>query len=239
MWRWRRYGQHWLLDEDGAESGSEAGVLCCRAIRGVAGDFLWGTPEVPTLPFGVLIWGKEDNGQGCNASTSRYLFGWASSACFCAHFPSLSLTSSCYTCMCVWFLLCRFLDQWRGCNEVVRGCRCLTVDKVGRIFHEGKLDVDVEDSRSSASHAFYRWEKISLHLKLLVHGLHVYTEVMSMWNSNTLPTKPRGNLVGQFTIVSMTCAACINSVEGILKDFPVATLLSRCPTACWFCLWKL
>ncbi|KAK8505469.1 hypothetical protein V6N13_036914 [Hibiscus sabdariffa] len=33
-------------------------------------------------------------------------------------------------------------------------------------------------------------------------------------------TKPRGMLVGQFTIGGMTCAACVNSVEGILRDLP-------------------
>ena len=35
--------------EDVAESGSEPGVLSWRAVRVVAGDFLWGTSEVPTL----------------------------------------------------------------------------------------------------------------------------------------------------------------------------------------------
>ncbi|GAV83847.1 E1-E2_ATPase domain-containing protein/HMA domain-containing protein/Hydrolase domain-containing protein, partial [Cephalotus follicularis] len=33
-------------------------------------------------------------------------------------------------------------------------------------------------------------------------------------------TKPHGTLVGQFTIGGMTCAACVNSVEGILRDLP-------------------
>ncbi|KAG8385094.1 hypothetical protein BUALT_Bualt03G0005700 [Buddleja alternifolia] len=33
-------------------------------------------------------------------------------------------------------------------------------------------------------------------------------------------SKPRGTLVGQFTIGGMTCAACVNSVEGILKKLP-------------------
>ncbi|XP_022762609.1 copper-transporting ATPase RAN1-like isoform X2 [Durio zibethinus] len=33
-------------------------------------------------------------------------------------------------------------------------------------------------------------------------------------------TKPRGTLVGQFTIGGMTCAACVNSVEGILRNLP-------------------
>ncbi|XVE48458.1 hypothetical protein DITRI_Ditri01bG0003800 [Diplodiscus trichospermus] len=32
--------------------------------------------------------------------------------------------------------------------------------------------------------------------------------------------KPRGTLVGQFTIGGMTCAACVNSVEGILRTLP-------------------
>ncbi|CAA2998626.1 copper-transporting ATPase RAN1 [Olea europaea subsp. europaea] len=33
-------------------------------------------------------------------------------------------------------------------------------------------------------------------------------------------TKPDGTLVGQFTIGGMTCAACVNSVEGILRALP-------------------
>ncbi|KAK9074949.1 hypothetical protein SSX86_003268 [Deinandra increscens subsp. villosa] len=34
---------------------------------------------------------------------------------------------------------------------------------------------------------------------------------------NTSRSKPQGTLVGQFTIGGMTCAACVNSVEGILR----------------------
>ncbi|GKV24636.1 hypothetical protein SLEP1_g34221 [Rubroshorea leprosula] len=37
---------------------------------------------------------------------------------------------------------------------------------------------------------------------------------------STVGTKPHGTLVGQFTIGGMTCAACVNSVEGILRDLP-------------------
>ncbi|KAM1319397.1 hypothetical protein ACFX13_004522 [Malus domestica] len=33
-------------------------------------------------------------------------------------------------------------------------------------------------------------------------------------------TKPHGTLLGQFSIGGMTCAACVNSVEGILKGLP-------------------
>ncbi|KAF3450042.1 hypothetical protein FNV43_RR06121 [Rhamnella rubrinervis] len=33
-------------------------------------------------------------------------------------------------------------------------------------------------------------------------------------------TKPHGTLLGQFSIGGMTCAACVNSVEGILRDLP-------------------
>ncbi|KAL5578253.1 hypothetical protein UlMin_019952 [Ulmus minor] len=33
-------------------------------------------------------------------------------------------------------------------------------------------------------------------------------------------TKPNGTLLGQFSIGGMTCAACVNSVEGILRDLP-------------------
>lgn len=36
----------------------------------------------------------------------------------------------------------------------------------------------------------------------------------------TLGTKPPGTLVGQFRIGGMTCAACVNSVEGILRILP-------------------
>ncbi|XP_061982463.1 copper-transporting ATPase RAN1-like [Populus nigra] len=35
-----------------------------------------------------------------------------------------------------------------------------------------------------------------------------------------LKTKPNGTLLGQFTIGGMTCAACVNSVEGILRNHP-------------------
>lgn len=37
------------LGEEEAELGSEPGVFSCRAVRGVAGDFFWGTSEVPAL----------------------------------------------------------------------------------------------------------------------------------------------------------------------------------------------
>lgn len=33
-------------------------------------------------------------------------------------------------------------------------------------------------------------------------------------------TKPHGTLLGQFTIGGMTCAVCVNSVEGILRKLP-------------------
>lgn len=36
----------------------------------------------------------------------------------------------------------------------------------------------------------------------------------------TTGTKTQATLVGQFTIGGMTCAACVNSVEGILRDLP-------------------
>lgn len=41
-------------------------------------------------------------------------------------------------------------------------------------------------------------------------------EIMSEPNR----TKPHGTLLGQFTIGGMTCAACVNSVEGILRKLP-------------------
>ncbi|XP_052181155.1 copper-transporting ATPase RAN1 isoform X2 [Diospyros lotus] len=41
-------------------------------------------------------------------------------------------------------------------------------------------------------------------------------EVLS--EPNKSQTKPHGTLVGQFSIGGMTCAACVNSVEGILRD---------------------
>ncbi|KAJ9183338.1 hypothetical protein P3X46_007204 [Hevea brasiliensis] len=37
---------------------------------------------------------------------------------------------------------------------------------------------------------------------------------------STFKTKPSGTLLGQFTIGGMTCAACVNSVEGILRNLP-------------------
>ncbi|KAI3466938.1 hypothetical protein Pfo_023601 [Paulownia fortunei] len=37
---------------------------------------------------------------------------------------------------------------------------------------------------------------------------------------STSRSKPRGTLIGQFTIGGMTCAACVNSVEGILRKLP-------------------
>ncbi|CAL0334915.1 unnamed protein product [Lupinus luteus] len=37
---------------------------------------------------------------------------------------------------------------------------------------------------------------------------------------STLIKMPHGTLVGQFTIGGMTCAACVNSVEGILRNLP-------------------
>ncbi|CAJ1975927.1 unnamed protein product [Sphenostylis stenocarpa] len=38
--------------------------------------------------------------------------------------------------------------------------------------------------------------------------------------SITVGKMPHGTLVGQFTIGGMTCAACVNSVEGILRNLP-------------------
>lgn len=37
---------------------------------------------------------------------------------------------------------------------------------------------------------------------------------------STSSTKTNGTLTGQFTIGGMTCAACVNSVEGILRQLP-------------------
>ncbi|KAL0352661.1 UNVERIFIED_CONTAM: Copper-transporting ATPase RAN1 [Sesamum angustifolium] len=37
---------------------------------------------------------------------------------------------------------------------------------------------------------------------------------------STFHSKPSGTLIGQFTIGGMTCAACVNSVEGILRKLP-------------------
>ena len=38
--------------------------------------------------------------------------------------------------------------------------------------------------------------------------------------SSAVGTKSQGTLLGQFSIGGMTCAACVNSVEGILRDLP-------------------
>lgn len=41
--------------------------------------------------------------------------------------------------------------------------------------------------------------------------------------TNSSQTGPNKILSGQFNIGGMTCAACVNSVEGILRDFPGVT----------------
>ncbi|CAH1427752.1 unnamed protein product [Lactuca virosa] len=45
-------------------------------------------------------------------------------------------------------------------------------------------------------------------------------EAEILQEKSTSGTKPQGSLVGQFTIGGMTCAACVNSVEGILRKLP-------------------
>lgn len=45
-------------------------------------------------------------------------------------------------------------------------------------------------------------------------------EAEVLHEASTTRTNPKGTLVGQFTIGGMTCAACVNSVEGILRDLP-------------------
>ncbi|MED6143313.1 serine/threonine protein kinase Ran1 [Stylosanthes scabra] len=46
------------------------------------------------------------------------------------------------------------------------------------------------------------------------------TECKILPEASTTGKPPHGTLVGQFTIGGMTCAACVNSVEGILRDLP-------------------
>jgi len=41
------------------ESDSDPGVLSCRAVRGVAGDFLCGTSKEPALPSNSVEWQSE------------------------------------------------------------------------------------------------------------------------------------------------------------------------------------
>lgn len=45
-------------------------------------------------------------------------------------------------------------------------------------------------------------------------------EAEILTETTTLKTKPNGTLLGQFTIGGMACAACVNSVEGILRNLP-------------------
>ncbi|XP_010536885.1 PREDICTED: copper-transporting ATPase RAN1-like [Tarenaya hassleriana] len=45
-------------------------------------------------------------------------------------------------------------------------------------------------------------------------------EILSEPMTKGKGTKAQATLVGQFTIGGMTCAACVNSVEGILRDLP-------------------
>ncbi|XP_015957388.1 copper-transporting ATPase RAN1 [Arachis duranensis] len=56
-------------------------------------------------------------------------------------------------------------------------------------------------------------------IKNAVEDAGFEAEVLPEPQQSATGTKPSGaTLVGQFTITGMTCAACVNSVEGILKD---------------------
>ncbi|KAI8568584.1 hypothetical protein RHMOL_Rhmol02G0212600 [Rhododendron molle] len=58
-------------------------------------------------------------------------------------------------------------------------------------------------------------------IKIAIEDAGFEAEVLP--EPSTTRTNPKGTLVGQFTIGGMTCAACVNSVEGILRDLPGVT----------------
>ncbi|KAF9587625.1 hypothetical protein IFM89_004457 [Coptis chinensis] len=55
-------------------------------------------------------------------------------------------------------------------------------------------------------------------IKLAIEDAGFDAEVLS--ESNSIQPKSQGTLTGQFRIGGMTCAACVNSVEGILRKLP-------------------
>ncbi|KAF6137586.1 hypothetical protein GIB67_031865 [Kingdonia uniflora] len=55
-------------------------------------------------------------------------------------------------------------------------------------------------------------------IKIAIEDAGFDAEILPQSNSNRL--KPQSTLTGQFRIGGMTCAACVNSVEGILRKLP-------------------
>ncbi|XP_031278477.1 copper-transporting ATPase RAN1 [Pistacia vera] len=83
--------------------------------------------------------------------------------------------------------------QWSGQSL------CCFAEKQADVFYDPNL-VKEEDIKNAIEDAGFEAE--------------ILTE------PSTSGQKPLGTLMGQFTIGGMTCAACVNSVEGILRDLP-------------------
>ncbi|KAJ0081526.1 hypothetical protein Patl1_12244 [Pistacia atlantica] len=86
----------------------------------------------------------------------------------------------------------------RAVNGVVKASVALLQNKAD-VFYDPNL-VKEEDIKNAIEDAGFEAE--------------ILTE------PSTSGQKPLGTLMGQFTIGGMTCAACVNSVEGILRDLP-------------------
>ncbi|KAK4755137.1 hypothetical protein SAY87_008894 [Trapa incisa] len=86
----------------------------------------------------------------------------------------------------------------RSLNGVLSASVALLQNKADVVFDPNLVkDVDVKDAIEDAGF-----------------------EAEILDESNSYKTKNSGALVGQFTIGGMTCAACVNSVEGILRNLP-------------------
>ncbi|KAK4797779.1 hypothetical protein SAY86_030105 [Trapa natans] len=86
----------------------------------------------------------------------------------------------------------------RSLNGVLSASVALLQNKADVVFDPNLVkDVDVKDAIEDAGF-----------------------EAEILDESNSYKTKNSGALVGQFTIGGMTCAACVNSVEGILRSLP-------------------
>ncbi|KAL8101400.1 hypothetical protein AgCh_033326 [Apium graveolens] len=83
-------------------------------------------------------------------------------------------------------------------NGVVRASVALLQNKADVVFHPSLVtDDDIKNAIEDA-------------------GFEAEIEP----ETSTSQTNSHGNVVGQFTIGGMTCAACVNSVEGILRKLP-------------------
>lgn len=86
----------------------------------------------------------------------------------------------------------------KSVNGVLRASVALLQNKADVVFDPGL--VKDEDIKNAIEDAGFEAEILS--------------------EPTTFGTKPHGTLLGQFTIGGMTCAACVNSVEGILRTLP-------------------